>query len=314
MAVLVAPALQELYAVLASWTAVGVAVKLDPRTVRRLWKVPGAANNADPTTREQIAAALEKERPFPVKCAYLRKAREHLTLLKSRPGAEELENYLIELEGFLYAFDPSDPAVLLEYKYMRMMVCASKALHRGTRTTWFGDRKNWVEYLRAAVVNAEEAIPIADAILQQDPEDRDVAHLRAILLVNWVQLLHEEAKKEYRNIPGKRMSQPELAALLRERQVLSMLKSLLAEFPYLWQAVYNGLELASSQMELADSTQKDDDDALWFYETLKRLDPGFQDFDYTPGEVKAISKEPAMRCFHDKYRASRHIPNKGEKK
>jgi hypothetical protein len=41
---------------------------------------------------------------------------------------------------------------------------------------------------------------------------------------------------------------------------------------------------------------------------LKKLDPGFQSFDYSPGEVLAISAEPGMKWFSERYRDRLHKP------
>lgn len=54
---------------------------------------------------------------------------------------------------------------------------------------------------------------------------------------------------------------------------------------------------------------EDDSYALWFHRESTRMDPGFQDFDYSPGELVAISVERGMAYFHSKYRDQLHTPN-----
>jgi hypothetical protein len=294
------PQLHELHSILGSWPEVEDAVKIDERHRRRITNEPGFAKRVRSVTRERIAEVHEERRPFPLS-DYLRKAREVLTELKASPGSRRLENYLITLDGLLNAHDPSDQTLLLEYKYMRMMVCMSKALHRGSRSKWFGGRKEWAEHLHVAQANAEEGMKIADAILEQNPGDERVAHLRGFLFINWVQINQEQTKAGYKNLSGEVMTVAEKEKLFRERDALATLQALMIQFPYLWQAAYNGLEQASSMRE--------DDYVLWFYNELKRLDPGFQDFDYSPGEVLAISAEPGMAYFHAKYRDQLHVPN-----
>jgi hypothetical protein len=122
------------------------------------------------------------------------------------------------------------------------------------------------------------------------------------VFINWTQIIQEQVKAGWENRFNKVMSPVELAALLREKEALLTLKNLLKDFPYLWQAAFNGLEQASMS--------RDDEYALWFFAELKRLDPGFQDFDYTLGEVSSISAEPGMAYFHAKYREDLHTPNK----
>jgi hypothetical protein len=305
MAMSVVSQLQELHSILGSWPEVEEVVKIDERHRRRITNEPGFAKRVRSVTRDRIADAHEERRPFPLN-DYLRKAREVLTALKASPGSRKLEDYLITLDGLLSAHEPSDQMLLLEYKYMRMMVCMSKALHRGSRSKWFGGRTEWAEHLRAAQANAEEGMKIADVVLERNPSDERVSHLRGFLFINWIQIIQEQTKAGYANLSSKLMTAAEKEKLFRDQKALSTLKALMVKFPYLWQAAYNGLEQASSLRE--------DDFALWFYTELKRLDPGFQDFDYSPGEVRPISAEPGMAYFYAKYRDQLHVPNEGEAK
>jgi hypothetical protein len=295
----VVPHLRELHSILGSWPEVENAVKIDQRHRRRITNEPGFARRVRSVTRERIAEVLEERRPFPLS-DYLRKAREVLTELKASPGSRKLETYVASLDGLLNAHDPSDQKLLVEYKYMRMMACMSKALHRGGRAQWFGSRKEWAEHLRAAQANAEEGMKVAGAVMQKNPSDEQIAHLHGFLFINWIQIIQEQAKAGYANLSGKPMSPAEKENLFRSEKALERLKVLMGKFPYLWQAAYNGLEQASSLRE--------DQYALWFYNELKRLDPGFQDFDYSPGEVAAISAEPGMAYFHAKFREQLHTP------
>jgi hypothetical protein len=184
---------------------------------------------------------------------------------------------------------------------MRMMACMSKALHRGSRSQLFGSRKEWAEYLRAAQANAEDGMKMADAFMQQNSRDEQIAHLHGFLFINWIQIIQEQAKAGYANLSGKPMTPAEKEKLFHSEKALAKVKALMEKFPYLWQAAYNGLEQASSL--------RDDQYALWFYSELKRLDPGFQELDYSPGEVAAISAEPALAYFHAKFREQLHTSN-----
>ena len=53
---------------------------------------------------------------------------------------------------------------------------------------------------------------------------------------------------------------------------------------------------------------RSEDDALYFYGKLMDLDPGFQSFDYSRGEVPALSEVPAMKWFCDRFRDTLHQP------
>jgi hypothetical protein len=137
----------------------------------------------------------------------------------------------------------------------------------------------------------------ADQALVTDltADDRKMIQaLRPFLLINWLDLIIGQAKKGY-----KRTSE-EGVELLRTRDALQTLRGFLEHNPFLWQAAFNGVETAS--------TLKSDDDALWFYERLESLDPGFRSFDYSPGEVPSISAEPGMAYFSQRYRQRLHRP------
>jgi hypothetical protein len=155
--------------------------------------------------------------------------------------------------------------------------------------------------LQDAQRDAESAIKLADQMLLIDPDNRDVRHLRAILCVNWTQIIQEQVKAKFPNLNGHVMSVTEMRTLFREKDALRQLKEVVENFPYLWTAAYNGLEQSSML--------QDDSHALWFYKELKRMDGGWQDFDYSPGDLLAISKEDGMTYFHIKYRDQLHIPN-----
>jgi hypothetical protein len=274
------------------------AVNIDDRQWRRHME-PGRGRRARPYIRRKVQTVLQQHRPFPLG-DFLRKSREWLVAEKARPGSDELRRCLEILDGFLSQQEPEDPALLLDYEYMRMMVAVSKALHRGPQRYWFGERT--ADHLTCAQVSAEKGMKIADTLLEANRRDDRVARLRAILFVNWTMLILEQSKLGEKQLLGVKLNAAAAAKILRKENALTKLKAFVIEFPFLWQAVYNGLEMASSLRE--------DDDAKWFYFKLKELDSGFQDFDYSPGEVASISKEEGMKYFHDKYRSKFHTPNK----
>lgn len=101
------------------------------------------------------------------------------------------------------------------------MIATSKALYNGGKVTWFSPRS---EHLQTAQKEAESAIKLADQILLKDPENKDVRHLRAILFVNWTQIIQEQVKAKFPNLSGKVMSISEMRRLFRKIDALGQLK------------------------------------------------------------------------------------------
>jgi hypothetical protein len=71
------------------------------------------------------------------------------------------------------------------------------------------------------------------------------------------------------------------------------------------QAAWNGLDLAEEI-----KTKESDEIAIVFYERLKAINPGFQSFDYKPGEVGSLTEE--MPHFSMRFRKAHHkdLPEK----
>jgi hypothetical protein len=120
--------------------------------------------------------------------------------------------------------------------------------------------------------------------------------LERVLFNNWLVAIAAQPKFEI----GR--SRAETDKILREAGVLKRLKEFLEENPFLWQAAWNGLEIAST-------LKSADDEMLFFYNKLKALDSGFQSFDYSPGEVPSISDEPGMAYFNNRFRLKLHVDN-----
>jgi hypothetical protein len=291
------PQLQELVYKMGSVAKTAESTGLSPKQVGRILKIPGQGGAVQENTRRQLAAALEEVSPFPLLIERLKHARKHLLSLERYPGSNSLREFVCSYDGCLDQ-EPDDDHGRIQFQYIRMMFATSKALYHGGKVNWFNPRS---KHLQDAQKDAESAIKLADQILQNDPDNENVRHLRAILFVNWTQIIQEQVKAKFPNLNGTVMSVTEMRTLFREKNALGQLKEVIEKFPYLWTAAYNGLEQSSML--------QDDSWALWFYNELKRMDCGFQDFDYTPGELVAISAERGMAYFHDKYRDQLHTPN-----
>lgn len=298
-----APTVNELVHHFGSQEALASELACDPSQVRRFLR-PGYGNRASKGSRATIERIARVELPFPLLMRFLRVAREELVRLKAQPGKPALRKYLIILDGFLKAHEPTDDALLMEFLYMRMMVAMSKALHQGGDPD--GLDGSLAAHLAYAQECAQKGMEATDNWLRENPKDVRVAHLRAVMYVNWIQIHQEQTKAKLPTLSGRVMTTTQLDKMFRDERVLAKLVVLVRLFPYLWQALYNGLELAS--------TLHEDRYAMWFYRGLKKCDSGFQDFDYSPGEVMPISKEIGMKYFAKKYRSTLHIPNKGVKK
>lgn len=289
--------LQELRHFTGSLAKAAESAGLSLKQAGRYINEPGRGALVQENTRRQLAAALEEVSPFPLFIERLKYARKHLLSLEADPGCNSLQEYILSYDGCLDQ-EPDDDHGRLQFRYMRMMFATSKALYHGGKVNWFNPRS---KHLQDAQKDAESAIELADQMLLNDPDNRDVRHLRAIIYVNWTQILLEQVKAKSPNLSGNVMSVTELKTLFRKENALAQLKEVVENFPYLWTAAYNGLE-QSSMLE-------DDRHALWFYHELKRMDSGFQDFDYSPGELLPISEEKGMIYFCLKYRAQLHTPN-----
>ena len=286
---------KELHRLLGSRRAVEIDTGVTEKVQQNVVNEPGYQVSA--ATRKLLNEAHERRRPFPLPEMF-RLARKKLTELKARPGSRELLEEIVKMEGFLHLSRSRTPLEAIALGYLRVLYLMSKALHHNKAAEWFGGRSAWKAFLAEAEIECERALGLADEHLARvdvKPDDRDmIERLRPFLLINWLQLVAEQAKARYKRTPE------EAERLLRDRNALKALREFLEQNPYLWQVAYNGLETAS--------ILKSDSDALWFYERLKDLDPGFQSFDYSPGEVVSLSDEQGMAYFCQRYRERLHKP------
>lgn len=271
---------------------------------RRLRNRPGQAGRAKPVTRNLICQAYKRLVPSPLS-PHLREAYEELVELKRKPGTEPLRRFLVIYDGILDDVlrenHPADGLRRLEYLYFRLLVSFSLAIHG--QANWCGGR--FSHHLIAAQTAAEKGIALADRLLQSEVHDGEatgrVKRLRALIVINLFQIYLEQSKRGYPNAAGQVVTRDQLKAQFLEQDALGKHWALVEEFPYLWQAIYNGLEQASFL--------EAEEPALRFYRKLVDLDPGFQDFDYSPGEVVSLSKEKEMAWFCERFRSTLHTPN-----
>jgi hypothetical protein len=267
---------------------------LDQRVLRHIMNDPGYTTST--STQALINLNYDRIVPFPMSEEF-RLFRKELTEAKAEPGGQKLEDALIKIDGLLRVGRPQSAVDMVSLTYLRVLNLMSKGLHHGTRATWFGGPLAWKQFLSQAEDECQRGMLDADQALVTDltAEDRKmIEQLRPFLLINWLDLIIEQAKKGYKR------TNEEAVELLRKSDALLALRGFLERNPFLWQAAYNGLETAS--------TLKSDNDALWFYERLVDLDPGWQSFDYSPGEVVSISVEAGMAYFSQRYRQRLHRP------
>lgn len=272
------------------------------RTLQLILNEAGRAAKASESFRLEVREEYNRLRPFPLP-SDLRIAREELTARKARPGSAELQRFLIMLEGMLNRAQATTFSAG-PIKYMLGMCNWSKALHHGGAATWFGGDDNRRASASQAEGNFEEAQGAVKEALAGNlrpgerellPGEREMLEqLEPAIFINWMCIVSEQAKL------GWHRTLPDALQIMREKNALARLKEFVSANCELWQAIYDGLELSSlSQSE---------DYALWFYDKLKEADKGFQSFDYSPGEVPSLAKEPGMKWFHDRFRPTLHKP------
>jgi hypothetical protein len=280
-----------------AWSPFDEYIGIDKRLRRLIVNKPGYAARIDRRTQAALDMAYEQLQPFPLP-EHHGLSRKRWLFLKQRPGDTELREFVIMLEGYLLRSQPRSIAERIADGYMKAVVVGmSKGLHHKNMHGWFGGHAGWKLALAEAETECERNIRMADEALIDDLSRDDrymVERLRVLLIVNWIALVLEQAKRGYHR------KVDEALVLLEERGALETLTRSLREYPYIWQIAYNGLDLASML--------KRDAEALEFYQHLKRLDPGFQSFDYPPGEAPALSAEPGMAHFCRQYREQLHIP------
>jgi hypothetical protein len=297
--------LQRFYRELGTWEKVEQETGLTARRARTFINIPGKGATASPRTRRDITRARERREPFPL-VEHMRLAREAMVPLKQWPGDEGLRKRIIEIEGMLHDHHPKSIWGKASRCYLLGFTATSRALHHNNQHNWFGGPSQWCQ----AINEAERSYEEGRAIIGQGSHDLSeidvLKRLDYALFNNWLVAIAGGAKMR-----GGR-SRDETNRLLLEANALSALRQFLEQNPFLWQAAVNGLELASTlalSAKSQDEMQHYEREMLYFYEELKRLDRGFQSFDYSPGEVPAISKEPGMAYFSAQFRNRLHVDN-----
>lgn len=264
-----------------SWTEVEIYFELDDRLRRLITNKPGYVCRE--TTHQKVMEKYSAELNQPELLDFVSVWREELIKAKRRPGSGELMRHIQVTKGMLKLASSTDPLEQLHLSYMRLLTHMTAALQRGSAGNW-----PWKtdEELIAAEQEGEQGrklIELCDT-LPLKPEGRKNVHwLRPIIFLNWIQAVVEQQKLGYLRTPD------EVADVLRSADVIGMIRATLKDNPFFWQLVYNGLELAS--------TLRDEAAAREFHGALVKLDPGFSSFDYSPGEVVSIRREPGMSYF-----------------
>lgn len=255
------------------------------RHIQNLTTKPGAANSINDRNKKAINEYYNNVNPFPLP-DHQNLCRTHFEALKVRSGSQELLEKIIEIEGWVEYSDPDSKFVSAGNYYLSFMAKFSRAMHRKSNVN-FCTENQIPDYLKDAENALRTGLKIIHEALQ-DPlltKEYDKLHnLGEIMYMNLVVTC--VARSDF---PGG-YSNDELKEILNSMNSIDNLKKLVDTKPYMWQAAYNGLEVAS-RLERDDATLK------YFYGKLVEMDPGFKDLSYKPGEAKALDEEPAMNFF-----------------
>ncbi len=285
--------LRELARAEGSWTKIDRDLGWeDGRQRRELLNTPGAAARAKRCTRQNIARVIKNRRPFPLPIDFMI-TREKLVEHKKIPGDPAFQDFLMMVHGGLTRQRPEGLWDTVSHAYVLGLALMSMALHHGPQSeTWFGGPAKWPEHLEDAgrvFYTGYQAAGQTNG--KTAPEEKEVvARLRPFLFINWVAVIVEQGK--HRDGPARKKA----ISVLRKARALEALKEFLIDNPNLWQAAWNGVDLACFLQE--------DEEAKWFYESLKEIDRGFQSFDYSPGEVPSIAKD--IPYFDLRFRTELH--------
>lgn len=268
---------------------------ISDRHIKNLTTKPGAANNINDKNKKTINEFYNKVNPFPLP-DHQNLCRTNFELLKTRSGSQELLEKIIEIEGWVEYSDPVSKFVSAGNYYLSFMAKFSRAIHRESNVNFCTENQ-----IPAYLKDAENALRTGLGIIHealQDPllsnEHNKLSDLSEIMYMNLVVTC--VARSDFSG----GYSSDELKDILNSMNGIDNLKNLVETKPYMWQAAYNGLEIAS-RLERDDATLK------YFYGKLVEMDPGFRDLSYKPGEAKALNEEPAMSFFIDRIRTN-NIP------
>jgi hypothetical protein len=288
--------LKRLHFQLGTWPAVADDVGASDRRLRDIVRIPGEGARVDKRLREDTRLAYLRKNPFPLP-EYMLYARDELVVLKAWPGSAELRRRIIEVEGMLARHSPDSVWDDASRDYLLGFTATSRATHHHNQDNWFGGRKGWksaIEEAEAFHWKGHQKIVHALSAPLPRTDQEILRRLDQALYNNWLCAVGEQMKF------GR--SRVEVRNILEKAQALESLKQFLEDNSYLWQAAANGLEIASS-------IESSDEWMLYFYNKLKEIDPGFQSFDYSPGEIPALSAEPELANFCARFRNELHIDN-----
>jgi hypothetical protein len=274
--------------------AIAANLPISLKTIGTALREPGYGAEVSDRLRVIARNAVEEIDPFPLPL-HFNLTRKSFSLLKKRPGSPELRDRINEIEGTLSAASYTSAFDNAGKCYLLALTAISRGLHHGTNATWFGGKR--LEAIQDAQSWCLEGRKYVEAPAA-DLTDEELINRKKLdyaLFSNWLIAVASESK--FKSGRSKEVTH----GILKDADVVGVLKRFLEENKFLWQAAANGLELTST-------LGSPDEDMLYFYDRLTALDPGFTSFDYSPGEVPAISNEPGMKRFHDKFRASLHKP------
>jgi hypothetical protein len=242
--------------------------------------------------RASVEELFEREYPFPLP-EYQKNIRARLISAKQKGRWKGLLEVIIEIEGIVADCAPKEPLHAAGLKYLEFLACHARAILNPTYMI-FGDRIARRESLFRCISAAGEGRSIIAKALKDTPTRADskfLAELDVWLFMNWVVAIGSYVFGDTPPDPAK------LNKTLQACNAIATFKRALVDLPYEWRVPYNGLDTTSRQLA-------PDEDLALFYQRLVTFDPGFADFDYTPGEVLPINKNPEFKHFRERYKAN----------
>lgn len=291
---MIAAILREMRDELGGYKRLAHRVGLSPKRVKDLTEVPGEGAKVRDFTAQRIVSEYHTMRPYPLK-PWQRVFRDELVEAKAEPGSMKLLVKIQQIKGAVSDSYPSCTLGKFGNNYLMYLACFSHAFHHSNSPN-FGTESEWRAYSKAAEEELSAGLLIIRQLLKDPPPDANQEQLECLEEIFFSNLM---ITVFFRSQHKHARSMDDVLKYLREQDAVGKLRKFLKSNPYLWQAAYNGLEF-SSRLHADDATM------FWFYYRLCENDPGFTDFDYSPGEVASINAEDGMAYFRSRY-AIRHV-------
>jgi hypothetical protein len=237
--------------------------------------------------------------------------RARITKAKRYKGSPELLDVICEIEEVVDDCSCKKPLSAAGLKYLEFLACHARALYDGGRSS-FGDANTRRLSLSRATDAIKEGREIIATVLARPatvPDDKQLKELDVWLFLNLVVIIGSYIREDSEPDPAK------LANTLAEYNAVAAFTKALTDLPHEWRVPYNGLDTASRLGPYSRGLGKpvSDDDLALFYNKLLEFDDAFEDFEFTPGEVFSINKNPGFAYFRARFKKNPQAFAKKEK-